>query len=172
MKAWFALSLMVVAMSVHAQDFPKLKPGLWRIERLQNQPANANSPVNRTEFCTDEALQKEMLDMGQGIMKGMCSKHEFKITGNKGVGESVCDMGGTKMISRSTMTINGSTGYRTEVRTTFDPPMNGMKESISVIEAKYVDACKPGQKPGDMTLPNGQTMNMRDMMGAGKAAPK
>ena len=163
--AALAFAVLLGAPSLHAQDFPKLKPGLWQIERVQTQPPPAaNAPSSRTELCTDEALQKEMLDMGQGVMKGMCSKHEFKISGNKGAGESVCDMGGTKMSSRSTMTITGTTAYRTEVHTAFDPPMNGMRENTAVIDAKYLGACKPGQKPGDVTLPGGQTMNMRDMM--------
>ena len=34
-------------------------------------------------------------------------------------------------------------------------------ESDSVIEGRHVGACKPGQQPGDMTLPNGQTINIR-----------
>ena len=29
-------------------------------------------------------------------------------------------------------------------------------------------ACKAGQRPGDMTMPNGQTMNIRDMRSSGK----
>ena len=43
--------------------------------------------------------------------------------------------------------------------------MNGMKESSTVIDGKHVGACKPGQQPGDMTLPTGQTINIRQMMG-------
>jgi hypothetical protein len=173
MKCRYAsLLLAIAALPLHAQDFPKLKPGLWRIERTQSDPAPAKGPPQRTELCTDETLQKEVLEMGQGVMKGMCSKYEFKITGDRGSGETVCDMGGSKMTSRTTMTINGTTGYRAEVHATFAPPMNGLKESNSVIEAKYLGACKPGQQPGDMTLPNGQTINMRSMLGAGKAPPK
>ena len=37
-----------------------------------------------------------------------------------------------------------------------------------MIEGRHVGACKPGQRPGDMTLPNGQTMNIRAMTGGGK----
>jgi len=173
MKVLLSLSVAAALLAgpAYGQDFPKLKPGLWQIERTQTDPPAPKGLNTRTEFCTDEALQKEMINMGQGIMKGMCTKHEFKITGSRGAGESVCDMGGTKMTSRSTMVINGDTGYRTEVKTTFDPPMNGMAQNTSIIDAKYVGACKPGQKPGDMTLPNGQTMNMRDVLGRQGGAP-
>jgi hypothetical protein len=43
-------------------------------------------------------------------------------------------------------------------RATFDPPLKGMKESSTIIDGKHVGACKPGQQPGDMTLPSGQTI--------------
>ena len=43
--------------------------------------------------------------------------------------------------------------------------MGGMTQSDTVIEGRHVGACKPGQQPGDMTMPNGQTMNIRNIMG-------
>ena len=46
----------------------------------------------------------------------------------------------------------------------FNPPMGGMTQSDTVIDGRHVGACKPGQQPGDMTMPNGQTMNIRNMM--------
>ena len=68
------------------------------------------------------------------------------------------------MVSQAVMTLTGNDAYRTEAHATFDPPMNGMKESTTVLEGKHVGVCKPGQQPGDMTMPNGQTMNIRQMM--------
>ena len=76
-----------------------------------------------------------------------------------------CDLGVTRMQSQSVMTLVGNTAYHTEAHATFDPPMNGMKESNTLIDGKHVGACKPGQQPGDMTLPGGQTINIRQMMG-------
>ena len=101
--------------------------------------------------------------MGLGAMKGMCSKTDFRISGGKGSGEFICNMGGSTMHSTASMVLTGDTGYRTDVDTTFDPPLNGMAKSHSTVEARYTGACKAGQRPGDMLLPNGQTMNMRDM---------
>jgi hypothetical protein len=158
------LSAALLVAPVQAQDYPKLKVGLWQFDQMQADAANPRMPNRRTEFCTDEGLQKEMFEMGQGVMKGMCSKQSFKITGGRGVGDSVCDMGGTKVTTHTTMVLNGDTGFHLEANTTFDPPMQGMKENRSLIDAKYLGGCKPGQKPGDMTLPNGQTMNVRDLL--------
>ena len=42
--------------------------------------------------------------------------------------------------------------------------MMGTRESTTVIEGRHVGACKPGQQPGDMILPGGQTVNIRQLM--------
>ena len=150
------------AAAASAQDYPRLKAGLWELNRLSDRP---NDKGMRMSMCLDQSVQKEMWDMGVGAMKGMCSKSDFRISGGKGTGEFVCNMGGSTMHSRSVMTLTGDTAYRTEIDTTFDPPMGGMSKTHSTVESHYVGACKPGQQPGDVTMPNGTTMNMRNMMG-------
>ena len=166
--ALFALALAMATQPALAQDFPKLKPGLWEMERSAER--GAQHP-NRMTMCLDDTVQKEMFDMGAGAMKGMCSKHEFKMSGNRGTGDFICDFGGSRMHSKSTMQMTGNTGYRTEIHTTYDPPFMGQRETTTVLSARHVGACKPGQRPGDMLLPNGQTLNVRDTMsGAAKGS--
>jgi hypothetical protein len=148
-----------------AQDYPKLRPGLWELKRMSDRPQDRGQT---TTICMDETIQKDMYEMGLGAMKGMCSKHDFKVTGSRGVGEFVCNMNGSTMHSKSVMTINGDMGYRTEVDTSFEPPFMGQSKTHSVLEARYTGACASGQRPGDMMLPNGQTINMRDAMGGAK----
>jgi len=80
----------------------------------------------------------------------------------------VCNLGGSTMKSHSVMTLTGNTAYRTEAHATFDPPLAGQAVTDTVIEGRYVGACKPGQQPGDMTLPTGQTLNIRNMMNGKK----
>jgi hypothetical protein len=162
-----ALLATVVCGPVAAQDYPKLRPGLWEMERS----AGSGAPqLNKMTMCLDATVQKQMFDMGAGTMQGMCSRHEFKMSGNRGTGDFICDFGGSKMHSTSTMTMTGDTSYRTEIHTTYDPPFMGQKENTTVLTARHTGACKPGQRPGDMVLPNGQTMNMRDAIDAAKGA--
>ena len=107
--------------------------------------------------------------MSVGAMVGLCSKHDLKIAGNKVTTEAVCDLGMTKMRSSSVMTLTGNTAYHTEIRASFDPPLKGTPaDSLTVIDGKHVGDCKEGQKPGDMTLPNGQQMNIRNWMSGKK----
>jgi Protein of unknown function (DUF3617) len=157
------IALLAVASTTPAQEFPKLKPGLWEV----NMTTGKREAPRLTTMCLDDSVQREMYAMSTGMMAGMCSKHEIKVAGNKVTTIANCDLGITKMQSQAMMTLSGNTSYHTEARAKFDPPLNGSKESTSIIDGKHVGACKPGQQPGDMTLPGGQTVNVRQLMRGG-----
>jgi hypothetical protein len=162
-----AAALLIVAAcpALAAPDYPKLKPGLWEMTTSASRAPDAKS---KSTLCLDASIQQEMIRMSSGMMAGMCSKSEFKMSGNKFIGEAVCNLGGSTMKSKSVMTMNGDTSYRTEAQATFDPPFGGQTESKSVIEGRHIGACKPGQRPGDLTMPTGQTINIRNVMSGKK----
>jgi hypothetical protein len=165
-RSLLVLCVLAAPLAAIAQDFPKLKPGLWEMSNTSSRRNDA-APVKST-LCLDASVQQDMIRMASGAMQGMCSKHDVKYSGNKITAEGICKIGDSTMKSQSVMTMSGDTAYRTVAHATFDPPFAGTTESNSVIEGRHVGACKPGQRPGDMTLPNGQTMNIRMMMGGGK----
>jgi hypothetical protein len=164
LSAISALALSLVVGTVIAQDFPKLKAGLW--ETTTSSTRGDGKAPQTTTLCLDDSVQREMYRMSTGMMAGMCSKHEIKTSGGKVTSEAVCDFGGTRMQSKAVMTLTGNAAYRTEAHATFDPPFMGNKESTTVIEGRHVGPCKAGQKPGDLTLPGGKTMNIRPLTGA------
>jgi hypothetical protein len=181
MRPFPALLLAFAVLPAFADDFPRLKPGLWVMEREMDRPPaaqpNRPAPSNRTTMCLDESVQNDMFAMAAGAVAGACSRHDFKRTGNRLNGDVVCSMGGSTMHSKSVMTLDGNSAYRTEIDTTYDPPFMGQTHSRMVLHARNVGACKPGQRPGDVVMPNGRTMNMRDMMNGpngphGSVSPK
>jgi hypothetical protein len=162
----FGAALLAAAtIATAADEFPKLKAGLWEINMTSGK--GDSRPPRVSTMCLDDSVQREMYRMSTGMAAGMCSKHELKVTGNKVTTVANCDLGVARMQSQAVMTLNGNTSYHTEARATFDPPLNGAKEQSTVIDGKHVGACKPGQQPGDITLPGGQTVNVRQMMGSG-----
>lgn len=163
-----AVLLAGLALPAPGEDYPKLKPGLWEMERSSDTQA---AQPNTMTMCLDESVQREMFDMGAGTMKGMCSKHDFKLSGNRGTGDFICDMGGSTMHSTSVMTLTGNSAYRTEIDTTYAPPFMGRTRTKTVITARNMGPCKPGQRPGDVVMPNGHTINMRDVMSGKGALP-
>lgn len=163
--ASLAILIATFAFPALAEDYPKLKAGLWEMERSSDR---AQGQPSRTMMCLDDSVQREMFEMGAGAMKGMCSKHDFSFSGNRGTGDFICDIGGSRMHSKSVMLLTGNTAYRTEIDTTYDPPFMGQTQTKTVMTARNTGACKPGQRPGDMIMPNGQTFNMRDVMSGAK----
>ena len=169
-----ALVAAAVAPASSAQEFPRLKAGLWEMERSGDR---ATTQPNRMTICLDDTVQKQMFDMGNGAMAGMCSRHDLRFSGNRGTGDFVCDIAGSRMHSKSTIVLTGNTAYRTEIRTTYDPPFMGQKESTTILTARHLGGCKAGQRAGDVVMPNVQTLNVRDIMGGAQprapaAAPR
>ena len=161
--------LVLIALPAFAQDFPQLKPGLWEMER-ETPGANRPAAADRTTMCLDASVQREMFQMALGGMQGQCSRHDFKRSGNRLTGDLVCNIAGSRMHSKSTMVFDGNTAYRTEIDTTYDPPFLGQTKSRMALRARNVGACKPGQRPGDVVMPNGHTMNMHDLVNGAKGA--
>lgn len=159
-------ALLAAAACAQAQDmdkFPKLKPGLWEMSNTSDRATAKDKGAQVSTLCLDDSVQKQMMEFSQGMMRGMCSKHELKWSGNTVTGDSVCQFGGSTMTSKSLMKFTGNTAYRTEAKSTYDPPMMGMATSNTVIEAKHVGACPPGMQPGDLRTPTGQTVNLKQL---------
>ena len=152
--------------SAFAIDYPARKPGLWEI---QTGDATGKGAGQTIQQCIDAASDKTLREMGQGMGKDLCSKQELRLESGKLVMDSVCKIGTTTATSHAVMSGDFSTAYRMESRSTYSPPLMGRTEGTSLMEAKWVGPCKPGQKPGDMVMSNGMKMNVLDMM---KGAPK
>jgi hypothetical protein len=161
-------ALLLGAASASAIDFPTMKPGLWEssISR-EGMPQK----MTGTRMCMDAATQKEMMDMGMGTMKTMCAKNDIRREGNKVYGSAECKFGDATMKSSSVTTFSGDTSYHTEVKSSYDPPMQGMPTGNAVIDAKWSGACPADMQPGDVVLPDGRKMNMRNMAGGAAGGP-
>lgn len=154
-----AVAAFAFAGPASAQDYPKLKPGLWEMTSRSSAQAKGDPPA-RTTMCIDDATAREMYRFSQGMMQGMCSKFDVKHVGNRYISEANCKLGESRMVARSTMTLAGDTAYTIEGSSTYDPPFMGVKDATTTVQARHTGPCKPGQKPGDITTPGGQTINL------------
>jgi hypothetical protein len=163
------LPAFAVVTSAFAQDYPKLKAGQW--ETTTTSSKNPNAPQNKITMCTDDTVQKQMMIMGEGMRREMCSKSDLRREGGKFVGDSVCRIGDATMTSHSVMTIQGDTAYKTVVNASYDPPFMGMKESTTTIEGRNTGPCRDGLQPGDVVTANGQKFNMKALANNPPAIP-
>lgn len=140
-------------------DAPKRKAGLW-----QQTMSGSGMPAQTMSMCTDEKTDDLLQSKAQGAAQ--CSQQSIRSQGNAVVVEAVCKDGKTTIRTHGTFTGDFSSRYSGDMRHTFDPPMQGMKEMTQKIEARYLGACKPGQKPGDVAMEGMGGMNMNEMMNA------
>ena len=164
-----AFAVLIAAAPAAAQDYPRLKPGLWEVTSRSSAQGPTDPPLKST-MCLDEVTSKEMYNASQGMMAGLCTKFDVKKDGNKYMSEANCQIGPSKMIARSTMTVVGDSSYTIQGTSTYDPPFMGMKDASTTVEAKHAGVCKPGMKPGDITTAAGQTINIKNLQQP--AAPK
>ena len=155
--------IVALAMSGLAQaDMPKRKPGLWEI-KMTSDTGHGGGPMV-SQHCIDAKTDDLLQQRTQGMGKQECSKNSVRREGGKVISESVCKLGDTTATMRAVMSGDFTSNYRGDIHSTYSPPMMGMKEARSVIEAKWLGACQPGQKPGDVIMPGAGNFNMNDMM--------
>jgi hypothetical protein len=169
LPAFLLVLAVALAAPVTAQDFPIMKAGQWETSTTTSRAPTG--PLSKITMCTDEAIQRQMMDMSKGMQREMCSKSDIRREGGNYVGDSVCKMGESKMTTHSVMTIQGDTAYKVAITSTYDPPFMGMKDSQTSVEGKYVGPCRNGLQPGDVVMPDGRKMNMKTMQGQMPAPP-
>ncbi|BBU60519.1 hypothetical protein MSC49_04540 [Methylosinus sp. C49] len=159
----FALAVVAAA----ADEIPRRKAGLWRIEHAQGAAARVAGPI---ETCVDEKTD-DLLRQRFGAQEQQCEKMSFRREGDKYRMSSVCKIGDRVATTEGTFTGSFDSAYRAELHVTFDPPLSTRAASDIVMEAKWLGPCKPGQKPGDVDAPalkalggTGGKMNMQELM--------
>jgi hypothetical protein len=144
-----------------AVEMPIRKPGLWEMKMLRT---GSPVPDMTMQHCTDETTDKEMGATFSPMAKEACSKNDIQKTATGYVADSVCSIGGMSMTSHSETTGDFNSAY--SVKTTSHSqggPAGTARDSTVTIEAKWLGACKPDQKPGDIMMPGGIKMNIKDM---------
>jgi hypothetical protein len=135
---------------------PKRKSGLWEIKMSGEQTPGMPAIQQCVDEKTDDLMTK---DMGEN-QKTQCSKNETRKEGDKLVAESVCKIENSTVKTRAVFTGRFDSAYKADIKSSYDPPLRGMKEASSVIEAKWLGPCKAGQRPGDVSIPGMPNINM------------
>ncbi len=148
-----------LASSALAADMPKRKSGLWEIStRMEGMPG-----MGPMQQCIDQNTDNLMQQKAE-TNKSDCSVMDIKPQGNKVTIHSVCKMQGSTATTDAVFIGAFDAAYKGDMLTRFSPPMHGMSESKMSFDAKWLGPCKPGQKPGDMVMPNMNGMNINEMM--------
>jgi Protein of unknown function (DUF3617) len=156
-----ACLLMLAGWSAVAADMPARKPGLWEIkmnfERI---------PGQTIQQCIDAETDQIMQSSTSNIGSQNCSKRDIVKSGNTMTIDSVCSVAGRNATSHAVVTGSFDSAYTMTVASKSDvgPGIN------MIVAAKWLGPCHADQKPGDMIMPGGIKMNLRDL-GNGLSVP-
>lgn len=141
-------------------EMPIRKAGLWE---MKMQPS-AQMPAMTMQHCTDETTDKQMSAMASPMTKDSCAKNEIRKTATGYTTDAVCSFGGMTSTTHSDITGDFNSAYTMKVASqTKGGPAGAARDGVMTIEAKWLGACKADQKPGDIVMPGGIKMNIRDM---------
>ena len=147
------------APAARADEMPLRKPGLWEMKIVKTGSA---LPEMTMQHCTDETTDKQMSTTFSPVAKEACSKRDIAKTATGYVADSVCSVGGATMTSHADVTGDFNSAYTVKSTAHSDKGAGGVHDVTSTIEAKWLGPCKPDQKPGDIVMPGGFKMNIKD----------
>jgi hypothetical protein len=165
------LAVIAIALSTTpalALDLPARKPGLWEMKMTS---VGRSLPPQTIRECLDAATDKLMnSNFSGGAVGTTCSKQDMSRNGASIIVDSVCNVSGATVTSHAVVTGSFDSAYTVDVNSTRvgGPPLpggvaNGTHASHMMIAANWLGPCEPGQRPGDMIMGNGMTMNILDL---------
>lgn len=162
---------MLAATSAQAVDMPVRKAGLWEMKMVR---AGSSMPEMTMQHCTDETVDKDMSNNVSPMTKQMCSKQDIQKTATGYVTDSVCNVAGISTTSHAEITGDFNSAYTVKSTSHVQggPAGAAGHDATTTIEAKWLGACKADQKPGDIVMPGGMKMNVKDMAKLRDLLPK
>ncbi|MCZ4304172.1 DUF3617 family protein [Zoogloeaceae bacterium G21618-S1] len=142
-----ALLALATAPALATNDIPKRKPGLWEHAMQMDQLPGY---THRAQVCVGENLD----DLARHEAAGRCDKTHVVRVDDRVLIESVCQAEGSKVTTKGSFSGDFASRYAGQLTSTFQPPLNGMASTRMRMEAKWLGPCRPGQKVGDVILPD------------------
>jgi hypothetical protein len=157
-----AIFLLVPSMAAAAAvEMPVRKAGLWEMKVLRT---GSPMPEMTMKHCTDATTDKEMSTAFSPMSKDVCSKQDIQKTATGFVSDSVCGIAGMSITSHAEISGDFNSAYTVKSTSHSEHGPSGVpRDSTTMIEAKWLGPCKADQKAGDIMMPGGMKMNIKDM---------
>jgi hypothetical protein len=129
------VTLLVPSVAAAASfDPPKRKSGLWEV-KISIGDARGGPTIQE---CVDEKTDDLMTSDMPGGEKLSCSKNEIRKEGDRIVIDSVCKVNGSTAKARTVFTGRFDSAYKADVKSTYDPPMEGVTRSLNCSRRQMV----------------------------------
>jgi hypothetical protein len=150
--------LFQAAREARADDLPSRKAGLWEMKIVKT---GSGVPDMTMQHCTDATTDKDMSNTVSPMAKQVCSKQDVQKTATGFVSDSLCSVAGVSMASHSEITGDFNSGYSVKTTSHFERAGKPV-DTVTTIQARWLGACKADQKPGDIVMPGGFKLNVKD----------
>lgn len=146
-----------------ASDFPTRKAGLWQIS-TSTASGHAVALQECVDAQTDQAMQAQFASMPQRT----CAKRNVQKAGDTITIDSVCTIAGRTATNHTVITGSFDSSYTMTLTT----QVQGLPAPrVTTMTAKWLGPCAAGQRPGDIIMPGGRTMNILDLQKVMPGAP-
>ncbi len=143
-----------------ADELPIRKAGLWE---MKVSGGGSPLPEMKVQQCTDESTDRQMSTAFSPLSKEVCAKQDIRKTASGYVMDSECSAAGVSIASHSEIVGDFNSAYTVKSTSHGDGGAAAARgEHVTMIEAKWLGACKPDQKPGDVVMPGGFRLNIKD----------
>ncbi len=162
LSSCLAATLLAALASLPAQadEMPIRKAGLWELKMVR---AGAPMPEMTMQHCTDATTDRDMTNSVSPMARQICAKQQVQKTATGWTSDSVCSLAGVQITSHSEVSGDFESAYTVKTTSHAEAgPKAAPRETTSTIEAKWLGPCKADQKPGDIVMPGGFKLNVRD----------
>lgn len=150
-------------------EMPNRKPGLWEIK----VDLGTQMPAMIVQQCTDATTDKDMATSFSPMAKEICAEQNMQRTATGMVVDATCTVNGMTSVSHTEINGDFNSAYIVKVSSkNSNAPAGVPAESMTVMEAKWAGACTADQKAGDMIMPGGIKINVKDMQALKGLLPK
>lgn len=158
------LAVLTAATAATAFDLPARKAGLWEIKMSF---AGGTLPAQLMTQCIDAASDR-LMNSSFAPAQSACSRQDMRKSGGAITVDSVCKFGEATTTSHAVVTGSFDSAYTMQVTSKREggPALPGLApggETHMTVAAKWLGPCAAGQKPGDVIMANGVTMNVIDL---------
>ncbi|MGO4711560.1 DUF3617 domain-containing protein [Bradyrhizobium sp. 2TAF24] len=159
-----ALICVALPAAAHAEELPTRKAGLWD---LKVAIAGGQVPAMTIQQCTDETTDKQMVAMAGPMQRDTCADRKVQKTATGFVVDAQCAAAGVSMTSHAEIAGDFNSAYTARITSQQSGgPAAVPRETAVTVDAKWLGACKPDQKPGDVVMPGGMKVNIKDLEAA------
>jgi len=163
-----ALAALVVAMVpgvAAAVEYPTRKAGLW--EMTMSIGSGRTMTISQ---CTDAATDKDLITNSGASVQQVCTRTELQKTATGYANDSTCKFGAMTTTSHIEIAGDFDSAYTVNItgHNSGGPAILPADTNVTM-QAKWVGPCKADQTPGDMIMPGGIKVNVKDLQ---KLLPK